>query len=78
MPQLDQLPLVALSQFFWLLLVLGLIYFGIGRSMLPKIESRKNAAMTTAAVPSSARDRCGRGGGAVRRGGVGSSKSPLT
>jgi F-type H+-transporting ATPase subunit b len=39
MPQLDQLPLVALSQFFWLLLVLGLIYFGIGKAMLPKIQS---------------------------------------
>lgn len=39
MPQLDQLSLVALSQFFWLLLVLGLIYFGIGKAMLPKIQS---------------------------------------
>ena len=39
MPQLDQLPLVAISQFFWLLVVLGLIYFGIGKAMLPKIQS---------------------------------------
>jgi F-type H+-transporting ATPase subunit b len=39
MPQLSQLPLVAYSQFFWLLLVLGLIYFGIGRAMLPKVLS---------------------------------------
>ncbi|MEA3060252.1 MAG: F-type H+-transporting ATPase subunit b [Sphingomonadales bacterium] len=39
MPQLSQLPLVAFSQFFWLLLVLGLIYFGIGRAMLPKVLS---------------------------------------
>ena len=39
MPQLDQLPLVALSQLFWLLLVLALIYFGIGKAMLPKIQS---------------------------------------
>src|SRR3954462_8067484 len=39
MPQLTQLPLVAYSQFFWLLLVLALIYFGIGRLMLPKIQS---------------------------------------
>jgi len=39
MPQLNQLALVAYSQFFWLLLVLGLIYFGIGKAMLPKIES---------------------------------------
>ena len=39
MPQLNQLAEVALSQFFWLLLVLGLIYFGIGKAMLPKIQS---------------------------------------
>jgi F-type H+-transporting ATPase subunit b len=39
MPQLDQLMLVVYSQFFWLLLVLGLIYFGIGKAMLPKIQS---------------------------------------
>jgi len=39
MPQLNQLADVAYSQFFWLLLVLGLIYFGIGRAMLPKIQS---------------------------------------
>jgi F-type H+-transporting ATPase subunit b len=39
MPQLSQLALVAYSQFFWLLLVLGLIYFGIGKAMLPKIRS---------------------------------------
>ena len=39
MPQLNQLALVAYSQFFWLLLVLGLIYFGIGKAMLPKIQS---------------------------------------
>ena len=39
MPQLNQLALVAYSQFFWLLLVLALIYFGIGHAMLPKIQS---------------------------------------
>ena len=39
MPQHHQLPLVVLSQFFWLLVVLGLIYFGIGKAMLPKIQS---------------------------------------
>lgn len=43
MPQLTQLPLVAYSQFFWLLLVLALIYFGIGRAMLPKIQSTVDA-----------------------------------
>jgi len=39
MPQLNQLPLVAFSQFFWLLLVLAIIYVGIGKFMLPKIQS---------------------------------------
>jgi F-type H+-transporting ATPase subunit b len=39
MPQLNQLALVAYSQFFWLLLVLAVIYFGIGKLMLPKIQS---------------------------------------
>ena len=34
---------VAYSQFFWLLLVLGLIYFGIGKAMLPKIQSTVDA-----------------------------------
>ena len=39
MPQLDQLSDVILSQLFWLLLVLGFIYFVIGRGMVPKIQS---------------------------------------
>ena len=39
MPQLNQLADVALSQLFWLLLVLGVIYVGIGKGMLPKIQS---------------------------------------
>lgn len=43
MPQINQLALVAYSQFFWLLLVLALIYFGIGRMMLPKIQSAVDA-----------------------------------
>ena len=43
MPQLDQLPLAAYSQFFWLLVVLALLYFGIGKLMLPKIQSTVEA-----------------------------------
>ena len=39
MPQLNQLAEVAFSQFFWLLVVLGTIYFVIGKGMLPKIQS---------------------------------------
>ena len=39
MPQLDQLSDVALSQLFWLALVLGFIYFVIARGMVPKIQA---------------------------------------
>jgi F-type H+-transporting ATPase subunit b len=38
MPQLSQLADVALSQFFWLLIGLAAIYFGIAKAMLPKIQ----------------------------------------
>jgi len=43
MPQIDQLPFVYQSQWFWLLLVLAVIYFVIGRGMVPKIESTVDA-----------------------------------
>ena len=43
MPQLNQLALVVYSQFFWLAVVLGLIYFGIGKAMIPKIQSTVDA-----------------------------------
>jgi F-type H+-transporting ATPase subunit b len=43
MPQLNQLSLVIFSQFFWLAIVLGLIYFGIGKAMVPKIQSTVDA-----------------------------------
>ena len=39
MPQLNQLMLVYQSQWFWLLLVLAVIYFGIAKGMVPKIEN---------------------------------------
>jgi F-type H+-transporting ATPase subunit b len=39
MPQINQLADAAYSQFFWLLVVLALLYFGIGRMMLPRIQS---------------------------------------
>ena len=39
MPQLNQLPEIFWSQLFWLLLVFGVIYFFIGRGMVPKIRS---------------------------------------
>ncbi|MGN3973012.1 F0F1 ATP synthase subunit B family protein [Tsuneonella sp. SYSU-LHT278] len=39
MPQLSQLELVYLSQWFWLLLVLGAIYFFVGKGIVPKVEA---------------------------------------
>jgi F-type H+-transporting ATPase subunit b len=43
MPQITQLPLIFFSQLFWLLLVFGIIFFGIGRGILPKIQSTVDA-----------------------------------
>ena len=43
MPQINQLLLVYQSQWFWLLLVLAVIYFGIARGMAPKIEATVDA-----------------------------------
>ncbi len=39
MPQLSQLALVYQSQWFWLLLVLAVIYFFVGRGIVPKVEA---------------------------------------
>jgi len=39
MPQLSQLALVYQSQWFWLLLVLGAIYFFVGHGIVPKVEA---------------------------------------
>ena len=38
MPQLTQLPDVFWSQLFWLAVVFGVIFFAIGRGMVPKIQ----------------------------------------
>ena len=43
MPQITQLPLIFFSQLFWLLVVFGVIFFGIGRGMLPKIQGTVDA-----------------------------------
>ena len=43
MPQINQLALVAYSQFFWLLVVLAIIYFAIGHGMVPKVQSTVDA-----------------------------------
>ena len=39
MPQLSQLGMVYQSQWFWLLLVLAVIYFFVGRGIVPKVEA---------------------------------------
>jgi F-type H+-transporting ATPase subunit b len=39
MPQITQLSMVFASQFFWLVVVFGLIFFVIGLGMLPKVRS---------------------------------------
>ena len=43
MPQLNQLPDIWWSQLFWLVVVFGIIFFAIGRGMLPKIQSTVDA-----------------------------------
>ena len=43
MPQLTQLALVYQSQWFWLLLTLGVIYFFVGRGIVPKVEATVDA-----------------------------------
>ena len=39
MPQIEQLPAIFFSQLFWLAVVFGIIFFVIGRGMLPKVQS---------------------------------------
>jgi F-type H+-transporting ATPase subunit b len=38
MPQIDQIASIYASQLFWLVVVFALLYFGIGKAMLPKIQ----------------------------------------
>jgi F-type H+-transporting ATPase subunit b len=43
MPQITQLPYIFASQLFWLAVVFGIIFFVIGRGMVPKIQSTVEA-----------------------------------
>jgi F-type H+-transporting ATPase subunit b len=43
MPQINQLSDVLYSQLFWLAITLAVIYFGVGKAMLPKIMSTMEA-----------------------------------
>ena len=38
MPQIEQLPYLFVSPLVWLAVVFGIVFFGIGRGMLPKIQ----------------------------------------
>jgi F-type H+-transporting ATPase subunit b len=39
MPQINQLSEIFFSQLFWLLVVFGILYFGIARGMVSKVQS---------------------------------------
>ena len=43
MPQIAQLPDIFWSQLFWLAIVFGILFFVIGRGMLPKIQATVDA-----------------------------------
>jgi len=43
MPQISQLALVYQSQWFWLLLTLAVIFFVVGRGIVPKVEATVDA-----------------------------------
>jgi F-type H+-transporting ATPase subunit b len=49
MPQINQLPFIFASQLFWLAVVFGLVFFVIGRGMLPRIQSTVDAREKTIA-----------------------------
>ena len=43
MPQITQLSAIFFSQLFWLTVVFGIIYFVIGRGMVPKVRTTVDA-----------------------------------
>ncbi len=61
MPQISQLLEVYGSQFFWLLIVIGIIYFGIAKNMVPKIsktvDDRQKRVTDDLAAAQAAQDR---------------------
>lgn len=57
MPQISQLALVYQSQWFWLLLTLGVIFFIVGRGILPKVESTIDARDAQIAADLAAAER---------------------
>ena len=57
MPQLEQLPTIFWSQLFWLAVVFGILFFVIGRNMLPKIEATVDQREAQVAEDLAAADR---------------------
>lgn len=43
MPQIEQLAATYASQIFWLLVTFGILYFGIGKVMVPRIQGTVDA-----------------------------------
>ncbi|HEX8556420.1 MAG TPA: ATPase [Sphingomonas sp.] len=43
MPQIEQIASTYASQIFWLLITFGLLYFGVGRMMVPRIVATVDA-----------------------------------
>lgn len=49
MPQIEQIAATYASQIFWLLVTFGLVFFVIGRGMLPKVQETVDARDKTIA-----------------------------
>lgn len=64
MPQISQLAATYASQIFWLLVTFGLVFFVVGRGMLPKvqktIDDRDGRITADLAAASAARDAADR------------------
>lgn len=60
MPQISQLAATWASQLFWLVITFGIVFFVVGRGMLPKvqktIDSRDRSIAADLAAASAARD----------------------
>lgn len=61
MPQISQLAATWASQLFWLVLTFGIVFFVVGRGMLPKvqktIDARDHSIAADLAAASAARDQ---------------------
>ena len=48
MPQISQIAATYASQIFWLLITFGILYFGIGKMMVPKVMATVDARVRPA------------------------------